>query len=261
MSDMPGGPGGEGLPLSSPIESTESAHPQDPVGDKTEGPTRVVHIAPLRMPHTPLGLGKIVDRASDLMTHHATRHIRKLGIPVDQRVIDFRPEAEKDVALQTQELGEEIQGHVDQGENVIAVGSSAGGPVAHRIGYERGIRSATNQSRLAEGTPEHRPTLAEAARNHPPFGQEVRDFQANIAPQITNSTNPHQQFLTIGSEQDSVVPRDLKSLPGVPHVEVDKPKGVLGLVNKIAAKGLDHAVAIYQGLRHPALVKFIQNGD
>lgn len=221
--------------------------------ESIESADRIILLKPLRKPDK--GLGKLHNKVADTMLRHATRHIRKAGIETDQQTIDFRPGA-KPPDLQEQELKDDIQLRIDKGDKVRGIiGSSAGGHRALKIGHELGIPAVSNQGRLAKGTSEHTPSLEHAARNHPEFENSVLDFEENVAPQISNGTNP-DQYLTIGAPDDSVVPRNLKKLPGVHHVEIDRPKGVLGLVSKIP--GVDHAVALYQGLRHPALLKHIQ---
>ncbi len=213
---------------------------------------RVVILSPLRRAETPLG--KVSNKASDAMTRLAARDIKAIK---DLRAVDFRPGSD-DIGIQREEIEAEIRGHMEKGEQVAVIGSSANGQEALRKGKKLGVPAVSNQGRLAEGTTEHKPSLDHAARKHPPFAPAIRDFVENVAPQIMSDAHP-EAYLTIGAPEDSVVPRDLKSLPGIPHVEIDKPGGMLGLVSKIP--GVDHAVAIYKGFRHPALLKHIQGGD
>lgn len=211
---------------------------------------RIILLSPLRKSEKK-GLGKVNNRAADAMTRLATRDI---NAQKDIRTIDFRPEAEE-ISFQRQRLEDEIRTRIDRGEQVAVIGSSAGGQEALRLGKKLGVRAVSNQGRLAEGTSEHHPTLDHAAKHHPKFGTAVRDFEENIAPQVISDSHP-ESYLTIGAEHDSVVPGDLKSLPGIPHVKISNPKGILGLANKIP--GIDHTVALYKGLRHPAVRKHIQ---
>lgn len=210
----------------------------------------LIHLAGLRKPDTPVG--RLANSVSDMAVHVATRKLRKAGIEVVHRSVDYRPQAPP-VSEQRERIKAELLSRMDNGETVTVGGSSAGGNEAHRLASDLGLRSFANQARLQRGTTQHSPTLAEAAKNHPAFIKAVEDFEENVAPRLVEKPDAH---ITVGAERDSVVPRDLKQTPGVRHTEVKAPQGLFYVLSRIP--GLNHGVAIFQGLRHPSVQEFIK---